>query len=234
MYDNTSRPALICKRSLSRVALFDAALPDDLVEWLWTEPYSLVLAGKSLQCKGVRQTVRLEWNSRSYVLKHYVEPSRLHATKLLVSRARARRTWNVSHRMAELGIATPRPVACVENRLGPLRRDSFLMYPYIEGCTLRTYLETDTSLSAAKSQRFRRQLSELWEQLAGIRASLGDSNVGNYVICRAGRLWVIDLDKARFYRSAEAARRHRQQTWDFLQRSWDIAEARKLRLAEAA
>jgi hypothetical protein len=223
----------IRRRSLSRVALHDASLPDDLVEWLWTEPQSLVAAGQSLQAKGARQTVRLEWNSRSYVLKHYVEPSRRHAFKQLTSRSRARRTWNVTNRMADAGIATPRPVACVENRWGPLRRDSYLMYPFIEGRTLRSYLEYDR-LPQATIDKFWRQLSDLWEQLASASASLDDANVGNYVICRTGRLWVIDLDKASFFRSSKAAEHERERTWKFLQRSWQIAEARNPAHTKAA
>jgi hypothetical protein len=234
MNDHTPPPATICKRSLSRVALCDASLPDDLVEWLWTEPQSLISAGQMLQSKCARQTVRLEWNGQSYVLKHCAEPTRRHAIKMLASRSRARRTWNVAHRMADSGILAPRPVACIENRWGPLRRDSYLMYPYIEGRALRSFLETGAPLSRSAVERFWGQLRQLWDQLAEINCGLGDANVGNYVICPSGRMWVIDLDKARIYRTQRAGQRRRDWTWRFLERSWEIAEGRRKRHAQAA
>ena len=62
--------------------------------------------------------MRLPVHSQSLVLKHYVEPSRRHALKQMVLPSRAWKTWDFSHRLADSGVATPRPVACIENRWG--------------------------------------------------------------------------------------------------------------------
>jgi hypothetical protein len=67
-----------------------------------------------------------------------------------------------------------------------------------------------------------------------MNCGLGDANVGNYVICPSGRMWVIDLDKARIYRTQRAGQRRRDWTWRFLERSWEIAESRRNRPAQAA
>lgn len=223
MTSTTPRPATARKRSLSRFALHDASLSDDLVEWLWMQPESLLTAGEKLQAKGARRTVRIVWTAGTYVVKYYAEQSRRHAIKQLVLQSRARRTWNVTHRMADAGIATPRPVACIENRIGPLRRDSFMMYPYVEGRTLRSFLVPEAREARATIDYLWQQLRELWEQLAELCASLADANVGNYIVDSGGRLWVIDLDKARFFHSAKTAALHQERSWKQLLRSSRIA-----------
>src|SRR4029079_13817455 len=143
----TARPKIVSRQSFRRVAHYDQSLPTDLVSTLWNDPASLVSRGESLQAKGARQTVRLEWNSQPFVLKRYREPTRRHALKQFVLPSRASKTWNFTHRLVDAGVATPRPVACIENRWGLLRLDSYLMYPYIEGRTLRTCIAEDAKQS---------------------------------------------------------------------------------------
>jgi hypothetical protein len=216
---STPRIPAVRRSALTRVALYDPRLPDDLIEWLWMQPESLVGAGEKLQCKAVRQTVRLAWGSQSYVLKHYAEQSRRHYAKQLAARSRARRTWNVTHRMADAGILTPRPVACVENRWGPFRRDSFLLYPYVEGATLRTVLVNEALGYGPSTGDVWRQVHQLWQRLRHLRASLSDTNMGNFIVCPDGQLWVIDLDKARFFRTARTAGYFQKRAWQQLLRS---------------
>ena len=209
----------IVRRSLTRVVYCEASLPEDLAAALWHEPAAILDRGEPLRANGARRTVRLTWHSRSFVLKHYVEPTRRHALKQTVQPSRASSTWKFTHRLANAGVATPRPVACVENRWGPLRRDSFLLYPYIEGRTLRSYFAAKAKQSPVLHQHLWQQLNELWQRLVELRVSLGDTNLGNFIICPAGRLWLIDLDKSRFHRSGYTAYRHQQRAWKQLLRS---------------
>jgi hypothetical protein len=207
------------RRSFFRVAYCDPTLPGKLQESLWRNPHSLVTAGEQLRFRGARRTVRFEWQSQPYVLKHYAEPTRRHAAKQLVQSSRAWRTWAFTHRLADSGIATPRPVACIENRVGPLRRDSYLMYPYVEGRTLRSYFAVEAKQSPALHEQLWQQVNDVWQRLVELRASLEDTNLNNFIVCPAGRLWLIDLDKSRFYRSATVAARHQNRAWERLLRS---------------
>jgi hypothetical protein len=210
---------IACRRSFKRVARYSTNLRDDLVSALWTNPELLVKLGEPLQMKGARQTVRLVWNSQPYVLKHYVEPTRRHALKQMVQISRARATWIFSRRLADAGVATPRPVACIESRWGPLRRDSFLMYPFVEGRTLRSYFAGEAKQSALLRDRLWQQLYGLWQRLVELRVSLGDTNLGNFIVSPAEQLWLIDLDKSRFHRVAFAAAAHQRRAWKQLLRS---------------
>jgi hypothetical protein len=208
-----SAPSPVVRRSLSRVAYFDPSLPNDLVETLWSDPASLLSFGEDLRKKEARHTVRLNWPVQSLVLKHYVEPTRRHAAKQLVIPSRAWKTWAFTHRLVDLGMATPRPVACIENRWGPLRRDSFLMYPYVEGQTLGHHFTVEAKKSAAACDRLWQQINDLWQRLAELRVSLHDTHLGNFIVCPAGQLWLIDLDKGRFYSRSSVAARHQERAW---------------------
>jgi tRNA A-37 threonylcarbamoyl transferase component Bud32 len=222
---NTETSQIIRRGSFARVVYYDASLPDDLAAAIWTDPNSLIERGELLRFGPARRTVRLVWNSQPYVLKHYAEPTRRHALKQMVQPSRAYTTWRFTHRLVGAGIATPRPAACVENRWGPLRRDSYLMYPYVEGRTLRSYFVTKAKDSPAVRHRLWQQLQELWDKLRILNVSLGDANVRNFIISSDGELWLIDLDKSRFHRSAQTAAPHQERGWKQVLRSSAKAEA---------
>jgi hypothetical protein len=94
------------------------------------------------------------------------------------------------------------------------------MYPYVEGQTLRSCLaEQETALHRQQIECVWRQLGRLWKRLRQLRVSLSDANAGNFIVGAQGKLWVIDLDKARFHRLAYAAARNQQQRWQQLLRS---------------
>jgi tRNA A-37 threonylcarbamoyl transferase component Bud32 len=202
-----------------RFAYCDRSVPAELEEWLWREPERLVEFGELMRLNRMRRTVHLRWGSRDYVVKHYFEPTRRHALKRTVQQSRAQLTWAAMHRLADLGIATPRPVAYVENRWSVFRGNSFLMYPYIDGRTLGSYLRNDEATAASKLDALCRQFAELWKRLKKIYVSLADPDPSNFIIAPEGRLWLIDLDKTRFHRWAWLAEWHDRRAWDQLIRS---------------
>jgi hypothetical protein len=218
MFPEQGPSAVATRRSFGRVAHFATDLPAELAEQLWRDPASLMKDGDTLQRTGLRNTVRLTWKSQQYVMKHY-QPSWWHAVRQLPTTSRAWATCSATMKLADAGIATPRPAACIENRWGVLRRDSFLMYPYLEGRTLRSYFKQEAKESRAVAENLWQQLHELFRRLEQLQASLSDTNTGNFIICPAGRLWVIDLDKARFHRLPKIAAIYQQRGWKQLLRS---------------
>jgi hypothetical protein len=93
------------------------------------------------------------------------------------------------------------------------------MYPYVEGRTLRSYFSNEARESRSVADDLWRQLAELWQQLEKLQVSLEDANTGNFIVCPAGRIWVIDLDRASFHRQAYTASRQQQRGWKKLQGS---------------
>ncbi len=88
------------------------------------------------------------------------------------------------------------------------------MYPYVSGETISTYLlrQRDPQQRAARLVLVR-QCEELWQRLTTLGASLADANTGNFIVTSTDDLWVIDLDKARRFRSQVLAERQRRRTW---------------------
>jgi hypothetical protein len=204
--------------SLVRAAIFDPELPRDLMEQLWRDPEALIQSGEMMRRTGLRRIVRVEWASKQYVLKQY-RPTYWHFVRQLISRSWASLTFKSTVKLIDAGIPTPRPVACVENRWGNFRRDSFLMYEYIEGVTLRSYLKRKAKHPRPLTESLTGQIRELWQRLADLRASLDDAHTGNFIVCPAGRLWVIDLDNTRFHRTTFMASRQQERGWEQFLRS---------------
>jgi hypothetical protein len=218
MIGQLAKSGFLRRDSLTRAAIFDRTLPDDLIEQLWREPAALIRDGEMMRRTSLRRTVRLDWNSKTYVLKQY-KPTWWHFVRQLPLRSWASATFGATMKLIRAGIPTPQPVACVENRWGTLRRDSFLMYEYVQGVTLRSYLTEKADHPRPFTPSLSRQIRELWERLAELRASLDDSHTGNFIVSPAGRLWVIDLDNTRFHRTAFMASRQQERNWEQFVRS---------------
>jgi hypothetical protein len=218
MATTIGKSGFLHRDSLLRAAIFDPELPRDLMEQLWRDPETLIGSGEMMRRTGLRRTVRLEWAGKQYVLKQY-RPTYWHFVRQLLSRSWASLTFKSTVRLINAGIQTPRPVACVENRWGNFRRDSFLMYEYIDGVTLRSYLKRKAKNPRPLTESLTSQIRELWQRLADLGASLDDTHTGNFIVCPAGRLWVIDLDNARFHRTTYMASRHQERGWEQFHRS---------------
>lgn len=218
MITHIGKSGFLRRKTPTRAAIFDPSLPEGLREQLWHEPASLIDEGEMMRRTSLRRTVRLDWHSKQYVLKQY-KPTWWHFVRQLPLRSWASATFKSTVKLIDAGVPTPRPVACVENRWGSLRRDSFLMYEYVEGMALRSYLTEKAEHPRPLTAGLTRQIRDLWQRLADLRASLDDSHTGNFIVCPAGRLWVIDLDKARFHRTMFMASRQQERNWEQFIRS---------------
>lgn len=218
MRSQLGRSGFLRRESLTRCAITAPDLPRDLIEQLWRDPEALIRQGEMLRLTGVRRTVRLAWGEKSYVIKQY-RPTWWHFIRQLPMQSWAASTFRVTQRLIKAGIATPRPVACVENRWGTLRRDSFLVYEYVDGITLRSYLYDEGKRARSIAGGLARQIREFWQRVDDLGIGLADAHTGNFIVSPAGRLWVIDLDKTQFHSSQQLAARQRQLAWEKFVRS---------------
>jgi hypothetical protein len=206
--------AVQAKRCWNRRALVADWLPGDLAEALWREPERLLAEGAVLQHRGVRHSVRVDWNQQRFVLKHYTERNWLQGLRQLVTPSRARRTWDIMNYLADSGVLTPRPAACIEETYGPLQLNSYLLYPYVTGETVKQLLLNRTDRAELRDALMPR-FEAIWEQLRAIDASLEDANPDNFILTPDGQLWVIDLDKARKW-NVRVGDLERKRTWRLL------------------
>ena len=108
-------------------------------------------------------------------------------------------SWREGHRLRFLGIATPQPLALIEERVGPLRRRAFLVCEHCPGRNLLDLLSPDRE----PDDDVARAIVSLFSSLHALRISHGDLKATN-LLFDDGKVFVIDLDAVRQHRSQQS------------------------------
>ena len=133
--------------------------------------------------------VRVESGGRVRVIKRYNLKSFRHALSRFWRPSRAWHSWVAGHRLAFFGIATPAPLAMLEERVGPLRRRAFLVTDHCPGDSLMQRLSPDRE----PDDEMATALIDLFEQFLRLKITHGDMKATN-LLWHDGRIVVIDLD----------------------------------------
>ena len=149
------------------------------------------------------------------VVKRYNLKSVGHALSRLWRPSRAWHSWREGHRLALYGIATPAPLALVEERFGPLRRRAWLFAEHCPGVSLSRHLSPESPPPAAEALA----LTTLFGLLCHLRITHGDMKASN-LLWHAGRIWLIDLDACTQHRSEAAWRKAWRRDRARLLRNW--------------
>ena len=191
------------------------ALARDEADWLpalLAERDARVEAGHRYKDGGTCTVAKVEFSGKTLVIKRYNLRNALHALSRACRPSRAWHSWRAGHLLLHLGIATPEPLALLEERIGPLRRRAFLVNEFCPGKNLREHLAADAPPGDAEAD----SLLALFDALRTLRITHGDLKANN-LLWHAGQVVLIDLDGMRQHRSAAA--------W---QRAWQRDRARFL------
>jgi len=176
----------------------------DFLAPLVADPDAWLEQGTPLK-RGRSATLALvELEGRKLVIKRYNIKSAGHAVSRAWRPSRAWHSWVEAHRLRFLGIATPRPLALIERRLGPLRGRAWLVTEYCEGQNLQDFLaghaERGAPAEVLEAARW------LFTRLAAERIGHGDLKATNFIL-NGHELCVLDLDAMRHYDSEAAWRK---------------------------
>ncbi|MCP5267983.1 MAG: hypothetical protein H6943_02975 [Zoogloeaceae bacterium] len=149
------------------------------------------------------------------VVKRYNLKNTAHALSRMWRPSRAWHSWREGHRLGLFGIATPLPLALVEERFGPLRRRAWLVNEYCPGESLAVHLSPDAVPPTAEAQA----IASLFSTLHRLRISHGDLKATN-LLWHAGQVWLIDLDACTQHRSDDAYRKAWRRDRARLLRNW--------------
>lgn len=133
---------------------------------------------------------------RQVVIKRFNARNKWHFFRRLFSRSRAKKNWQNAHKLLTLGIRTFKPIALVEERYGPLKGRSYLLYDYLPGIDVFHYFCYATKPLQRKAMVF--NLFKLIQQLAFHSISHRDLNLSNILLIKK-QLWLIDLDGMRHH-----------------------------------
>jgi len=159
----------------------------------------------------------VELEGRKLVIKRYNIKGAGHALSRAWRPSRAWHSWIEAHRLRFLGIATPRPLALIEHRLGPLRGRAWLVTEYCEGQNLQERLAAHAESGAPA--RVKEAVRMLFARLAAERLSHGDLKATNFLCC-GDELVVLDLDAMRRHDSEAAWRKAWQKDRVRFLRNW--------------
>lgn len=189
----------------------------DFLAPLIADPDAWLEQGIALKRGRTATLALVELNGRKLVIKRYNIKGAGHALSRAWRPSRAWHSWIEAHRLGFLGIATPRPLALIERRLGPLRGRAWLVTEYCEGPNLQTRLAERAGNGAPA--RVKEAVRTLFARLAAERISHGDLKATNF-LCHGDDLAVLDLDAMRQHDSETAWRKAWQKDRARFLRNW--------------
>ncbi|MGV6397794.1 lipopolysaccharide kinase InaA family protein [Pseudomonas caspiana] len=152
----------------------------------------LLEQGHLYKTGGAASVGRVEVNGRSLVIKRYNIKDVAHWFKRFWRPSRAWHSWREGNRLLFLGIATPKPLALLEQRVLGLRGKAYLVTEYLPGPDIiERFAPYVASGEAPESELL--ALDELFQQLISERISHGDLK-GHNVFWHQDRWALIDLD----------------------------------------
>ena len=175
----------------STTSLFSAVVrtEKDALAELLDYPDGAIAQGVMLKDGNTCTVARIEAGGRALVVKRYNLKSFRHALSRFWRPSRAWHSWVAGHRLAFYGIATPAPLAMLEERVGPLRRRAFLVTEFCPGESLMQRLSPEREPDADEAAAILALFGALFRR----RISHGDMKATNF-IWNGERLAVIDLD----------------------------------------
>lgn len=187
----------------------------DFLQPVMAAPDAAMRGGELLKDGRTSTVARVAAGGRALVIKRYNLKNLRHGLTRFWRPSRAWHSWREAHRLAFYGIATPNPLALIEERVGPLRRRAFLVTDHCPGVNLLQLLSPDEPPPDQVAQA----LVALFKDLHALRISHGDLKATN-LLWHEGSIFLIDLDAMQQHRSshrhAKAWRRDRAR----LLRNW--------------
>ncbi|MCK9535737.1 MAG: serine/threonine protein kinase [Pseudomonas sp.] len=188
------------------------------LESLLAEPDAAIARGHIYKTGGAATVARVEQGQRSLVVKRYNIKNVMHWLKRFWRPSRAWYSWREGHRLSVLGIATPQPLAVIENRCCGLRGSAWLISEYCGEqdiiARLASYQASDvvpeTEINA---------LVELLNALIREKISHGDLK-GHNILWHQQRCYLIDLDAMQQHHSMRRFTRAYQKDRSRLLRNW--------------
>lgn len=165
------------------------------------------------------------------VIKRYNIKSLAHGLSRAFRRSRAALSWASAYRLRISGIATAAPVALLERRLGPLRREAYFVADYVDAPDIAQYF-ADAAEDDARKQAVATAVAHLFRKLLALGITHGDCKATNIKVVN-GEPLLIDLDSMHQYRKPDSARAGHVRDLQRFLRNWQEGSAIRALLEQA-
>lgn len=188
-------------------------MDEDLKARLLDDPDQFFINAPIFKDGNTCTVVGLETGGREYVLKRYNKKSFIYRIFHMLMPVRALKSWTGGHALRMFGIPTPRPVACLVVKSGPMMNQAYLLMEKVSGRSLRELDESEMKQVAGK-------FAQRWVELDALKVSHGDLKASNLILADDGTLTLIDLDSLEFHTSSQTHERNQKKEWSRFLRNW--------------
>lgn len=177
-----------------------------------------IASGHIYKTGGAATVARVEHKQSMLVVKRYNIKNILHWCKRFWRPSRAWHSWREGHRLSILGIATPQPLAVIENRWCGLRGRAWLISEYCGEQDIIDRLARYKDGAAVPEAEIN-ALVELLNALIREKISHGDLK-GHNILWHQQRCYLIDLDAMQQHQSMRSFTRAYLKDRTRLLRNW--------------
>jgi tRNA A-37 threonylcarbamoyl transferase component Bud32 len=185
---------------------------------LLEDPDAFMRNGTTLKAGNTSTVVRVRLDDCDLVIKRYNIKDTWHALSRSFRPTRAWTSWGNAHLLKVSGIATPRAIAVIEKRIGPLRSTGYYVCDFVAGVPAEKVFLDDTVEALVKEQAAG-NFVHLFELFHKLNICHGDCKATNFLL-RDNEPWVLDLDAmheclspARFKNLFQADRQRFLRNW---------------------
>ena len=143
--------------------------------------FKLMSEGQILKHGNTGYISRLTWNGKDVVVKRYNHKDFIHSFRHTIKKSRALRGWRHGHLLLMLDIATPKPLAFIEQFKFRLIWKSYLITEYVEGQKLYDFLQNNNATQEQR-QLINKQIKELLDELDKNHITHGDLKHTNILV----------------------------------------------------
>lgn len=210
--------AFICAQTRSKFVVAKRNTYTPEMEKALQEPDALIENGHLLKDGNTATVARVEINGQYYVLKRYNIKKPIHSIIRGFKWSRAAVSWRNGLLLEMLGIPTAKSYALIEERVGALRRRSFLLSEYIDAPQAWDIYEGE-SYSEQDKMEWAEKICDLFMLLKQSKISHGDLKAQNILCPPSGALF-IDLDGMKSKQSPKGFNRQFNKDINRFQISW--------------
>jgi len=168
-------------------------------------------------------------DSRAVVVKRANTKGVVHFLRRLFCVSRAKKNWHFAQMLKSANISTFEPMAYLEERIGPLKRRSYLLCSLINGIDALTFFSAESN--QAKWASVAKNIVNMIQQLAAKGLSHRDLNLSNILLVE-GKPYLIDLDSMRQHRLLPLIKRALHHEVKRFMENWQDYPAISPRVAE--